>query len=144
MGTRTLGVPILHPLRADLTGTLPPANPPSPTDTVRHHVNPAGLHLRRLLRSPLPRLLGGPGLPDQQTGELPSRPLQSARRGGASEGDVRERQFGRSEEGAFGLPWFVATDAQGRKEGFWGFDHLGQVVDHLGLERVGDGYRAML
>ncbi|GAB1737688.1 hypothetical protein NU219Hw_g2101t1 [Hortaea werneckii] len=47
-------------------------------------------------------------------------------------------------EGAFGLPWFVATDVQGRKEGFWGFDHLGQVVDHLGLERVGGGYRAML
>ncbi|RMY22338.1 hypothetical protein D0865_16557, partial [Hortaea werneckii] len=48
------------------------------------------------------------------------------------------------QEGAFGLPWFVATDAEGRKEGFWGFDHLGQVVDHLGLERVGSGYRAML
>ncbi|KAI6794816.1 hypothetical protein KC327_g17000 [Hortaea werneckii] len=48
------------------------------------------------------------------------------------------------QEGAFGLPWFVATDGEGKKEGFWGFDHLGQVVDHLGLERVGSGYRAML
>lgn len=47
-------------------------------------------------------------------------------------------------EGAFGLPWFVATNAQGEKAGFWGFDHLGQVLEHLGLERNGDGYRAML
>jgi len=48
------------------------------------------------------------------------------------------------EEGAFGLPWFITTNAQGEKEGFWGFDHLGQVVDHLGLEREGEGYKAML
>ncbi|TKA72117.1 hypothetical protein B0A55_06525 [Friedmanniomyces simplex] len=47
-------------------------------------------------------------------------------------------------EGAFGLPWFVATDAEGRREGFWGFDHLGQVVDFLGLERRDEGFRAML
>lgn len=47
-------------------------------------------------------------------------------------------------EGAFGLPWFIATNAKGEKEGFWGFDHLGQVVDHLGLERKGQEFRAML
>ena len=47
-------------------------------------------------------------------------------------------------EGAFGLPWFVATNSKGETEGFWGFDHLGQVVDHLGLEREGKGFRAML
>ncbi|MCJ1303382.1 hypothetical protein MMC08_006191 [Hypocenomyce scalaris] len=39
------------------------------------------------------------------------------------------------EEGAFGLPWFVATNAKGEKECYWGFDHLGQVVGHLGLEK---------
>ncbi|MCJ1366304.1 hypothetical protein MMC16_005432 [Acarospora aff. strigata] len=54
------------------------------------------------------------------------------------------------EEGAFGLPWFVATNADGKKECYWGFDHIGQVVDHLGLERpkAGSasegGWRAML
>ncbi|KAK4546119.1 hypothetical protein LTR36_002256 [Oleoguttula mirabilis] len=48
------------------------------------------------------------------------------------------------EEGAFGLPWFAATNAQGEKAGFWGFDHLGQVVEHLGLERTGQGFRAMM
>lgn len=32
------------------------------------------------------------------------------------------------EEGAFGLPWFCCTNAEGKTEGFWGFDHLGQVV----------------
>jgi len=65
-------------------------------------------------------------------------------------------------EGAFGLPWFVATNSNGEKEGyvgvvdlnrtttlltenrFWGFDHLGQVIDHLGLERKEEGFRAML
>lgn len=73
--------------------------------------------------------------------------------------------------GAFGLPWFLATNAQGEEEGFWvsddgpvqfdtimsiiltdsfprqGVDHLGQVVDHLGLDvpsREQGGFRAML
>lgn len=48
------------------------------------------------------------------------------------------------EEGAFGLPWFTATNAKGEVEGFWGIDHLGQVIDHLGLERKGEGFRAVL
>ncbi|GAM89215.1 hypothetical protein ANO11243_072520 [Dothideomycetidae sp. 11243] len=47
------------------------------------------------------------------------------------------------QDGAFGLPYFVATNAKGQKEGFWGFDHLGQVMDHLGLERD-QSTRAML
>lgn len=47
-------------------------------------------------------------------------------------------------EGAFGLPWFMATNAEGVTEGFWGFDHLGQVIDHLGLSRQNEGMRAML
>ncbi|KAF1355078.1 putative 2-hydroxychromene-2-carboxylate isomerase [Delphinella strobiligena] len=38
-------------------------------------------------------------------------------------------------EGAFGLPWFVATNKEGHKESYWGFDHLGQVIEHLGLDR---------
>lgn len=44
----------------------------------------------------------------------------------------------------------LATDAEGRRECYWGFDHLGQVADHLGLERprAGStnegGWRAML
>lgn len=47
--------------------------------------------------------------------------------------------------GAFGLPWFVATNSKGEKEGFWGFDHIGQMVDHLGLERPQTGgWKAML
>jgi len=40
------------------------------------------------------------------------------------------------DDGAFGLPWFVATKSSGQKECFWGFDHLGQVVDFLGLDRA--------
>ena len=48
-------------------------------------------------------------------------------------------------EGAFGLPWFVATNEKGDKEAFWGVDHMGQVVEHLGLERKDEpGLRAML
>lgn len=47
-------------------------------------------------------------------------------------------------EGCFGLPYFIATNTKGEGETFWGFDHLGQVIDHLGLNRQGDGFRAML
>lgn len=38
-------------------------------------------------------------------------------------------------DGAFGLPWFVATNEKGETETFWGVDHLAQVAGHLGLER---------
>lgn len=64
------------------------------------------------------------------------------------------------DEGAFGLPWFVgmvfaryarckanfclATNAKGEKESFWGFDHLGLVVDHLDLERSQAGEWKMM
>ncbi|KAI9718330.1 MAG: hypothetical protein M1828_006732 [Chrysothrix sp. TS-e1954] len=78
------------------------------------------------------------------------------------------------DEGAFGLPYFVgayhlshscaslglflvtpsnwtlmaeyaATNREGQKECFWGFDHIGQVVMHLGLEREKlPGWKAML
>jgi len=53
-------------------------------------------------------------------------------------------------DGAFGLPWFVATNSRGQTECYWGFDHLGQVADHLGLEKpkpgsAGEGgWKAML
>jgi 2-hydroxychromene-2-carboxylate isomerase len=50
-------------------------------------------------------------------------------------------------DGAFGLPWFVATNAKGEKECYWGFDHIAQVTDYLSLERPrGDvgGWRALL
>ncbi|QIX01294.1 hypothetical protein AMS68_006811 [Peltaster fructicola] len=47
-------------------------------------------------------------------------------------------------EGCFGLPYYIATNVKGESEAFWGFDHLGQVIDHLGLERQGEGFRAML
>ncbi|CAL5873738.1 uncharacterized protein PFLUO_LOCUS8020 [Penicillium psychrofluorescens] len=47
--------------------------------------------------------------------------------------------------GAFGLPWFECTNSRGETEGFWGIDHLGQVVDFLGLDRsVDKGFRAVL
>ncbi|KAK3397168.1 HCCA isomerase/glutathione S-transferase kappa [Sordaria brevicollis] len=42
-------------------------------------------------------------------------------------------------EGAFGLPWFTCTNSKGETEGFWGVDHLGQVVQFLGLDREGSG-----
>ncbi|KAK4165089.1 thioredoxin-like protein [Cladorrhinum sp. PSN259] len=43
-------------------------------------------------------------------------------------------------EGAFGLPWFSCTNSKGEKEGFWGVDHMGQVVQFLGLQPlVGSG-----
>ncbi|KAJ4334594.1 hypothetical protein N0V87_006739 [Didymella glomerata] len=48
-------------------------------------------------------------------------------------------------DGAFGLPYFVATNSKGETEGFWGVDHMGQLTDFLGLERPsGKGWRALL
>ncbi|SMR57405.1 unnamed protein product [Zymoseptoria tritici ST99CH_1A5] len=49
------------------------------------------------------------------------------------------------EAGAFGLPWFVATNEKGEKEGFWGVDHLGQMLNFLEVKRVQEGgWKAML
>ncbi|KAH6612469.1 thioredoxin-like protein [Boeremia exigua] len=48
-------------------------------------------------------------------------------------------------DGAFGLPYFVATNSKGEMEGFWGVDHLGQLTDFLGLDRPsGRGWKALL
>ena len=48
--------------------------------------------------------------------------------------------------GAFGLPWFQAINRDGISETYWGFDHLGQVIDHLGLSvpRLEAQWRLML
>lgn len=48
-------------------------------------------------------------------------------------------------EGAFGLPWMVCENDRGEKEGFWGVDHLGCVLDFLGIEKPNKGpWRALL
>lgn len=54
-----------------------------------------------------------------------------------------ERAFA---DGGFGLPWFVCENDRGEREGFWGVDHLGAMVDFLGLERPAGrgGWKAML
>ena len=51
-----------------------------------------------------------------------------------------ERSF---KDGAFGLPWFHCENSKGEVEGFWGFDHLGQVVRFMGLNG-NEEVRAML
>ncbi len=40
----------------------------------------------------------------------------------------------------------TATSAAGETEHFWGLDHIGQVVDFLGLDRSAEtgGWRALL
>ena len=37
-------------------------------------------------------------------------------------------------EGAFGLPWYKCENPKGEVEGFWGFDHLGQVTRFMDLD----------
>ncbi|KPI45611.1 uncharacterized protein AB675_655 [Cyphellophora attinorum] len=37
-------------------------------------------------------------------------------------------------EGVFGCPWFDCENEKGEREGFWGVDHMGQVVRFMGLE----------
>ena len=39
-------------------------------------------------------------------------------------------------QGACGLPWFTAYNAQGERDDFWGFDHVGQVITFLGLGKL--------
>jgi 2-hydroxychromene-2-carboxylate isomerase len=46
-------------------------------------------------------------------------------------------------DGAFGLPWFSCENAKGEVEGFWGFDHLGQIVRFMDLDGKGE-VRALL
>ncbi|KAL4910958.1 hypothetical protein BDW74DRAFT_4304 [Aspergillus multicolor] len=63
--------------------------------------------------------------------------------------DIKSRLSANTQQaydsGAFGLPWFECTNSKGEKEGFWGIDHLGQVVDFLGLDCSLDrGFRAVL
>ncbi|KAI5846866.1 DSBA-like thioredoxin domain-containing protein [Tricharina praecox] len=36
-------------------------------------------------------------------------------------------------KGAFGMPWFVVTDANGKEDVYWGFDHLDEVAACMGL-----------
>ncbi len=43
------------------------------------------------------------------------------------------------ESGAFGIPWFECVNSKGEREGFWGIDHLGQVVRFLELKGEGGG-----
>lgn len=64
----------------------------------------------------------------------------------AGEKDVKDKLMGNTtrafESGAFGMPWFECTNGEGRTEGFWGFDHIGQVVRFLGLDEGGDRKRS--
>lgn len=63
---------------------------------------------------------------------------------------LTERTNGIVAKGSFGVPWFIATNADGKMDHFWGFDNIGLVADHLGLDRPrasggGErGWRAML
>ncbi|CCC07355.1 unnamed protein product [Sordaria macrospora k-hell] len=80
-------------------------------------------HLRSVLASPLE---GGEAAADKvlaaaQTAEVKQRLVQNT-----------DQAFA---DGAFGLPWFTCTNSKGETEGFWGVDHLGQVVQFLGLDR---------
>ncbi|KAI4220826.1 MAG: hypothetical protein L6R36_007339 [Xanthoria steineri] len=68
--------------------------------------------------------------------------------------EVKRELTARTDEviskGSFGLPWYIATNAQGEVDHFWGFDNIGAVANHLGLEKLEsgstgrDGWRSML
>ena len=66
-----------------------------------------------------------------------------------STSDARNFLLEKTEEvfdsGAFGLPWFQCVNAEGAKEGFWGIDHLGRLVDFLKLDVSHDqAFRVLL
>lgn len=48
--------------------------------------------------------------------------------------------------GAFGVPYFVATNSEGNQDVFFGFDRLSMIADFLGLSKgKGEiGFRALL
>jgi 2-hydroxychromene-2-carboxylate isomerase len=47
--------------------------------------------------------------------------------------------------GSFGSPWFEAVNPKGEKQGFWGINHLGLLIEFLGLEKGGDrAFRSLL
>ena len=57
---------------------------------------------------------------------------------GLSVSDVREERLMSADD-------TVATNSKGQTEAFWGVDHMGQLCDHLGLERPKTkGWRALL
>ncbi|KAF2710557.1 thioredoxin-like protein [Pleomassaria siparia CBS 279.74] len=68
----------------------------------------------------------------------------------SSKGDEAKKKLAANTElsfkdGAFGLPWFVATSSKGETEGFWGVDHMGQLCDFLELDRPKTrGWKALL
>ena len=70
--------------------------------------------------------------------EVAARVVEEGR-GEAAKQKVTENTERAFESGAFGLPWFECVDGEGVAEGFWGFDHLGQVVRFLGLGEGGGG-----
>ncbi|KAJ4417506.1 hypothetical protein N0V85_001829 [Neurospora sp. IMI 360204] len=96
------------------------------------------IHEPAQLRSVLSSLLGGEEAADKvlgaaQTAEVKQRLVENT-----------DKAFA---EGAFGLPWFTCTNTKGETEGFWGVDHLGQVVQFLGLdgEKSGNkGWKSVL
>ncbi|KAL8892271.1 MAG: hypothetical protein Q9215_000784 [Flavoplaca cf. flavocitrina] len=57
--------------------------------------------------------------------------------------EVKGKLTGRTEEaitkGSFGLPWYIATNAEGVVDHFWGFDNIAAVANHLGLEKLTSG-----
>lgn len=65
----------------------------------------------------------------------------------AAKTKLRENTNEAFRSGAFGLPWFVAENATtGEREGFWGVDSVGKVLEYLGVEVQGEGgrYKTML
>ncbi|KAK3197183.1 hypothetical protein GRF29_1536g926088 [Pseudopithomyces chartarum] len=71
--------------------------------------------------------------------------IMEASKSGEIKGKLMKTTEWAINEGAFGVPWFIVTNAEGKTEKYWGIDHLGQVCNHLGLERPGTpGFKALL
>lgn len=59
--------------------------------------------------------------------------------GDVAKGRLVENTKQAEDREVFGLPWFACENEKGETEGFWGVDHLGQVVRFMGLEQRGGG-----
>ncbi|KAK3997065.1 thioredoxin-like protein [Cladorrhinum sp. PSN332] len=104
----------------------------------KHWVEGVATHRPEILKETLKEIFGG----EEEAENILTAASSTAK---ASLLANTDRAFA---EGAFGLPWMTCTNSKGEKEGFWGVDHLGQVVQFLGLEsglKGGNkGWKAML
>lgn len=78
-------------------------------------------------------------------GEEAAREVEEGGKSQEAKDRLKEYTQEAFDKGAFGVPWMVCQDGEGKEECFFGVDSLGQVAAFLGLEKPQDrGWKALL